>query len=112
MKALLTGMLLFLASLDAISGELSDIDMQMIVELADGVWKGSVVSVQEVTRKGDDGKLLPYRNVIVMVSTANGDHRYFRASKIDDDWRLDDEEIERLELARKLISNNHESNPD
>ena len=95
--------LLFLPHL-ADCEELSDIDMRQIVELADGVWKGDVVQVQEVEHHDSYGEALSYRNVNVMVRTRDGDHRYFRASKIDGDWRLDDEEIERLEHVRKMIS--------
>ena len=83
--------------------ELSDIDMRQIVELADGVWKGEVVQVQEVEHHDSDGIVLSYRNVNVMVRTRDGNHRSFRASKIEGDWRLDDEEMERLEHVRKII---------
>lgn len=84
--------------------ELSDIDMRQVVELADGVWKGDVIQVQEVEHHDSDGNIVSYRNMKVMVRTGDGRHRSFRASKIEGDWRLDEEEMERLEYVRNFIS--------
>ena len=91
-----------IASPVATGEELDDGDMQMIVDLADGVWKGEVISVREIQFEDGDGNPLPYRNAEVLVETTDGALRSFRASKIDGDWRLDEAEIERLELAHKL----------
>ena len=81
--------------------------MQMIVELADGVWKGDVISVLEITHRSRvDGQRSPYRNVWVLIRIPDGSTRSFRASKIDGDWQLDEEEVKRLDHLRKLDPKN------
>jgi hypothetical protein len=102
MRCFLIAILCAYVPLPALGEELSDIDMQMIVELADGVWKGDVISVQEIEHRSSDGQPLPYRNVKVLILTPDGSHRAFRACKIEGDWRLDEEEIKHLDLLRKL----------
>ena len=109
MMRLLVLLFLLAIVLPAASGEeFDDIDMQMIVELADGVWKGNVISVQEIRFEDGDGNPLPYRNAEVLVETSDGGLRTFRASKIGGDWRLDEAEIERLELVQNLRSKTRE----
>jgi hypothetical protein len=104
MRLVLLAVIIISIPLTATCEELSDVDMRMIVELADGVWKGDVVSVEEKEYRGSDGELFPYRNAKVLVRTADGSLRSFRASKIDDDWRLDEEEIKRLDYVQELLS--------
>ena len=104
MRFLFFSALLAILSPMATGEELGDIDMEMIVELADGVWKGNVISVREIRFEDGDGNPLPYRNAEVLVETTDGALRTFRASKIDGDWRLDEAEVERLELVQKLRS--------
>ncbi len=99
----LIAVLLLLGGIAA-ADELSDIDMQSIVELADGIAKGHVISVQEIEHTNRDGELVPYRNVKVLIQTTKGKFRIFRASKIDDDWRLDNEEIERMAARHKFLA--------
>ena len=76
MKYFLIAIFCACSPLTASGEELSDIDMQMIVELADGVWKGEVIAVEEFKYRGRSGQLPPsYRNVKVLVLIPDGSHR-------------------------------------
>ncbi len=105
---ILTSLLLIIPA-TGLGEELSDIDVEMIVELADGVWKGDVVSIQEIKVHVSTTEVLAYRNAKVMVVTQNGSIRSFRASKIDGDWRLDNEEAKRLESLQKYRAQREEA---
>ena len=82
--------------------ELSDVDTEMISQLAESLWKGEILLIEEIPEHSDEKGKTPYRNVHVLVQTQNDGIRSFRASWIDGDWRLDEEEQERLEFGRRL----------
>ena len=76
---------------------LSDIDVEGIVHLSDGVMKGEVISMIEMISCTVTEECANYRNVEVTIRSRDGKFRNFRASYIDGDWRLDASEQRRLE---------------
>ena len=92
----------WLLSTIAYGEELSDYDVESIVQLADGVYRGDVVSITEIEHCTASDDCRNYRNAKVMVRSNDSEYQTFRASKIDGDWRLDSTESKRLEYSRNL----------
>ena len=82
--------------------ELSDTDVEMIVQLANSLWKSEILSMQEIGERHGVTDNTSYRNVRILLRTSNYGTRSIRVSKIDGDWRLDEKEQKRLQDAQNF----------
>ena len=83
--------------------ELSDIDVENLVELANFYWKGEIISIEAVqpTIDGSESNNAPVAIVHVLIQ----DQRIcqVRATYLDGDWRIDDHEHRRIVRKKKLL---------
>ena len=81
--------------------ELSDIDVENLVELANYYWKGEIISIEteQPTIHGGESNDAP----VAIVKVLMHDQRIYQvwATYLDGDWRIDDQEHKRLVRAKK-----------